>query len=113
MPEHRWGGHRWGGHRWGGDDRTGPRRPIGRRALLAAGLAGLALAAAPALAQQTHPLPRRGDYLPQAVLQAGPVADYAAKHLRKPPAGYGWYQLGHAFVMASVATGLIVEVVVL
>jgi Ni/Co efflux regulator RcnB len=86
---------------------------MGRRTLLAWSLAGLGLAAAPALAQQTHPLPRRGDYLPQEVLQAGPVADYASKHLRKPPAGYGWYQLGRAFVMASVATGLIVEVVIL
>ena len=27
--------------------------------------------------------------------------------------GYGWYQIGRAYVMASVATGLIVEVVVL
>lgn len=67
---------------------------------------------ATALAQE-HPLPRRGDYLPQDVLQAGPVADYAAHHLRKPPAGYGWYQVGRAYVMASVATGLIVEVVML
>jgi Ni/Co efflux regulator RcnB len=83
-----------------------------RRTLLRWSLIGLALAAAPALAQETHPLPRRGDYLPQAVQQAGPIADYAAKHLRKPPAGYGWYQIGRAYVMASVATGLIVEVVI-
>ena len=73
---------------------------------------GLALAATPALAQD-HPLPRRGDYLPQEVIQGGPIADYASKRLRKPPSGYGWYQVGRAFVMASVATGLIVEVVVL
>ena len=84
-----------------------------RRTLLGWGLIGLALAAAPALAQENHPLPRRGDYLPQGVLQGGPIADYAAKRLRKPPAGYGWYQLGRAYVMASVATGLIVEVVLL
>jgi Ni/Co efflux regulator RcnB len=83
-----------------------------RRTLLGWGLIGLAFAAAPALAQEA-PIPRRGDYVPQAVLQAGPIADYASKRLRKPPAGYGWYQLGRAFVMASVATGLIVEVVVL
>jgi hypothetical protein len=82
-----------------------------RRTLLIWGLAGLALTAAPALAQ--GPLPRRGDYLSQDVLQAGPIADYAGKHLRKPPSGYGWYQLGRAYVMASVATGLIVEVVIL
>ena len=84
-----------------------------RRTLLGWSLVCLALAAAPALAQETHPLPRRGDYLPQAVIQAGPINDYAAKHLRKPPAGYGWYQIGRAYVMASVATGLIVEVVLL
>lgn len=84
-----------------------------RRTLLKWSLVGLALAATPALAQETHPLPRRGDYLPPEVLQAGPIADYAGKHLRKPPAGYGWYQVGRAFVMASVATGLIVEVVLL
>jgi Ni/Co efflux regulator RcnB len=83
-----------------------------RRTLLTWSLIGLALAAAPALAQETHPLPRRGDTLPPEVMQAGPIADYASKHLRKPPSGYGWYQIGRAFVMASVATGLIVEVVI-
>jgi hypothetical protein len=83
-----------------------------RRTLLGWSLFGIALAAAPALAQESLPLPRRGDYLPQAVMQAGPIADYASKHLRKPPSGYGWYQIGRSYVMASVATGLIVEVVV-
>ena len=82
-----------------------------RRTLLAWGLAGLVLAAAPALSQD-RPLPRRGDTVPPEVMQGGPIADYASKRLRKPPAGYGWYQIGRAFVMASVATGLIVEVVI-
>ena len=82
-----------------------------RRTLLGSSLIGLMLAAAPAWAQETHALPRRGDYLPQDVQQAGPIADYASKHLRKPPAGYGWYQIGRAYVMASQANGLIVEVV--
>jgi hypothetical protein len=85
---------------------------LSRRQSLSLILAVLAAAPAIALAQE-HPLPRRGDYLPQEVLQAGPVANYGALHLRKPPAGYGWYQIGRAYVMASVATGLIVEVVVL
>jgi Ni/Co efflux regulator RcnB len=85
---------------------------LSRRASLSLILA--ALIGAPTLvAAQDHPLPRRGDYLPQEVLQAGPVANYGALHLRKPPAGYGWYQVGRAYVMAAVATGLIVEVVVL
>jgi hypothetical protein len=83
-----------------------------RRTLLRWSLIGIALAATPSLAQEPLPLPRRGDTLPQAIMQAGPIADYASKHLRKPPAGYGWYQIGRAYVMASVATGLIVEVVV-
>lgn len=91
---------------------------LSRRASLKIGLKviglGLTAAALPAAAlAQTHPLPRRGDYLPQEVLQGGPKVDYAAAHLRKPPVGYGWYQIGRAYVMASVATGLIVEVVVL
>ena len=84
-----------------------------RRTLIGWSLIGIALAAAPALAQDIHPLPRRGDHLPPEVVQAGPIADYAAKHLRKPPVGYNWYQIGRAYVMASVATGLIVEVVLL
>jgi len=82
----------------------------GRRTLLKWSLIGLALAAAPALAQDIHAIPRRGDRLPPEVVQAGPI-DYAAKHLRKPPVGYNWYQVGRAYVMASVATGLITEVV--
>lgn len=85
---------------------------LSRRASLSLILAAVIGAPAVALAEE-HPLPRRGDYLPQQVLQAGPVANYAALHLRKPPAGYGWYQAGRAYVMAAVATGLIVEVVVL
>jgi Ni/Co efflux regulator RcnB len=84
-----------------------------RRTLLTWSLIGLALAATPAIAQDSHALPRRGDHLPPDVQAAGPIADYAAKHLRKPPVGFGWYQIGRAYVMASVATGLITEVVVL
>jgi hypothetical protein len=82
----------------------------------------LALAGAPALtpvllagpaAAQSRPraLPQRGDYLPQDLLHAGPNVDAAAAHLRRPPAGYGWFSLGGVFVMASLASGLIVEVV--
>ena len=88
---------------------------LSRRAFSSLALA-LAIAgplAGAAQAQEPHALPRRGDYLPQDVLQGGPKVDYAAARLRKPPAGYGWYQLGRAYVMASVATGLIVEVVIL
>lgn len=86
-----------------------------RRTFLAWALLGAAapvLVSGPSRAQETH-APRRGDYLPQEILQAGPKVDYAAARLRKPPAGYGWYQIGRAYVMASVSTGLIVEVVLL
>jgi Ni/Co efflux regulator RcnB len=54
---------------------------------------------------------RRGDKLPAAVLQAGPTVDYAAQHLRRPPDGYGWFAVGGDMVMASLSSGLIVEVV--
>jgi hypothetical protein len=81
--------------------------------ILAAIIGAPALAASGSALAQEHPLPRRGDYLPREVLQGGPIANYGALHLRKPPAGYGWYQVGRAYVMAAVATGLIVEVVIL
>jgi Ni/Co efflux regulator RcnB len=45
------------------------------------------------------------------VLRAGPNIDHAAAHLRRPPAGYGWFSLNGAFVLASLSTGLVVEVV--
>ena len=83
-----------------------------RRTLLILAGAVVALLAAPGLAD-AQAIPRRGDYVPQDILSAGPKADYAAAHLRKPPAGYGWYQIGHAYVMAAIATGLITDVVVL
>lgn len=83
-----------------------------RRACLSL-IATLAVAAPVLALAQVHPLPRRGDYLPQAVLQQGPVANYGALRLRKPPVGYGWYQIGHTYVMANEGTGLIVEVVAL
>ena len=74
-----------------------------------------ALFATPVLAQQPQPIPipRRGDMVPPALMQAGPIANYQAMHLRKPPTGYGWYHIGRSYVMASEANGLIVEVVVL
>ena len=70
---------------------------------------------APSRAQQPLPIPipRRGDMVPPALMQAGPIANYQAMHLRKPPTGYGWYHIGRSYVMASEGNGLIVEVVVL
>jgi hypothetical protein len=54
---------------------------------------------------------RSGDMLPPAVLSAGPNVDYAAQHLRRPPQGYGWFALDGAFLLASLSSGLVVEVV--
>ena len=75
--------------------------------------AALALAPGLVLAQDAHPIPRRGEHVPQDILNAGPLPNYAGAHLRKPPVGYGWYQIGHAYVMASISTGLITDVVLL
>ena len=52
-----------------------------RRTLLILAGAALALAAAPGLAM-AQAIPRRGDYVPQDILAAGPKDDYAAAHLR-------------------------------
>lgn len=84
-----------------------------RRAALS--LIAAALLATPALAQppQPIPIPHRGGMVPPAIMQAGPIVDYKALRLRKPPAGYGWYHIGRSYVMASESNGLIVEVVVL
>jgi hypothetical protein len=72
------------------------------------------LLAAPAVAQaqpaKGHALPRRGDYLPPDLVKAGPNVDAAAQHLRRPPSGYGWFSLAGVFVLASLSSGLIVEV---
>jgi hypothetical protein len=93
--------------------------PVGRKGLARAfaamaimlAAAPVALPAAPASAQARRALPQRGDYLPAELLRSGPNVDYNAARLRRPPEGYGWFQLGSAFVLASLATGLIVEVV--
>ncbi|MDB5458615.1 MAG: hypothetical protein JWO72_356 [Caulobacteraceae bacterium] len=76
------------------------------------GAAAVVMAPTPAVAQaRGHALPQRGDYLPADLLKSGPNVDPAAAHLRRPPAGYGWFSLTGVFVLASVSTGLIVEVV--
>ena len=83
-------------------------------------LAALALAAAPILALTTaiHPAQaqahrrwQRGDVLPPSVLRAGPKLDYGAQRLRRPPEGYGWFTLDGDFMLASLSTGLVLEVV--
>jgi Ni/Co efflux regulator RcnB len=54
---------------------------------------------------------QRGQTLPAEVLRSGPNVDYAAQRLRQPPAGYGWFSLDGQLVLASLSSGLILEVV--
>ena len=70
----------------------------------------MATVAAPAWAQAARHW-RRGDVLPPEVLRSGPTVDYAAQRLRRPPDGYGWFTLNGAFLLASLSTGLVLEVV--
>ncbi len=72
---------------------------------------GLAAPTAAAAQARAHAQPERGDYLPPDLLHAGPNVDPAVARLRRPPEGYGWFQLRKAYVLASLQTGLIVEVV--
>jgi Ni/Co efflux regulator RcnB len=54
---------------------------------------------------------RRGSYLPPDY-QSFVVDDYWRYHLRRPPGGYRWVQAGDEFLLVSIATGLIFDVVV-
>jgi Ni/Co efflux regulator RcnB len=53
---------------------------------------------------------RRGTFLPPAY-QDYEVGDYQRFHLRRPPAGYHWVQVGGEFLLVSLSTGLIFDVV--
>jgi Ni/Co efflux regulator RcnB len=80
--------------------------------LVTSSVAGLLAAPSVAAAQvKGHAAPKRGDYLPPDLLASGPNVDEKAAHLRRAPSGYGWFSLGRIYVLASVMTGLIVEVV--
>ena len=54
---------------------------------------------------------RQGDKLPADALKAGPNVNDAAQRLRRPPSGYGWFALDGEFLLASLSSGLILEVV--
>jgi Ni/Co efflux regulator RcnB len=53
---------------------------------------------------------RRGSFLPPAY-QNYVVGEYWQYHLRRPPYGYHWVQVGGEFLLVSVSTGLIFDVV--
>ena len=52
---------------------------------------------------------RRGGYLPP-VDQSFVVGEYWRYHLRRPPAGYHWVQIGDEFMLISSSTGMIFDV---
>ena len=52
----------------------------------------------------------RGQYIPPEA-RGEMVGDFARYHLRRPPRGYYWYRTGDDFILASVATGVIFEVI--
>ena len=53
---------------------------------------------------------RRGAYLPPQYLSYV-IGDYWRFHLRRPPYGYEWVQVGSEFLLISVGTGLIFDVI--
>jgi len=53
---------------------------------------------------------RRGGYLPPEY-QGYVVQDYGRYHLRRPPYGYSWVQVGNELLLISASTGLIFDVV--
>ncbi|HUZ11967.1 MAG TPA: RcnB family protein [Caulobacteraceae bacterium] len=53
---------------------------------------------------------RRGGYLPPADEARG-VDDYWRFHLRRPPYGYRWVEVGNQYLLVSTSTGLIFDVV--
>jgi Ni/Co efflux regulator RcnB len=54
----------------------------------------------------------RGDHLPPAYRRNDyVVSDWRARHLRQPPRGYHWVRADDRYVLASVAGGLIAEII--
>jgi Ni/Co efflux regulator RcnB len=77
-------------------------------------LAGTLLASAPAFAAphwHDHSDWNKGGYMAHADWDHGQHIDYRQYHLRKPPRGYEWRNVGGRYVLAAVATGLIADIV--
>lgn len=56
---------------------------------------------------------RRGAYLPPSYRGRGYVVyDYGRYGLRPPPRGYYWYRDGNDYLLAALATGLILDVII-
>ncbi len=77
-------------------------------------LAGTLLASTAAYAGphwQDHSDWRSGGHMAHADWDHGQRLDYRHYHLRKPPRGYEWRNVGGKYVLAAVATGLIADIV--
>ena len=85
-------------------------RALCAAAVLMTWAASLALAAPTAAIAQANGGLKRGDILPEAS-RGQVVSDYQRWRLRRPPEGYAWYRVGGQFVMASMATGVIFDIV--
>ncbi len=53
---------------------------------------------------------RRGAYLPPSY-QGFVVDEYWRYHLRRPPFGYHWVQVGDDFLLVSVSSGVIFDII--
>ena len=54
---------------------------------------------------------RSGGHVGQDDWRRGRVIDYRVGHLRAPPPGYEWREVGGRYVLAAVATGLITDII--
>jgi Ni/Co efflux regulator RcnB len=53
----------------------------------------------------------RGERLPSSYRSSRYSVDYRRHNLRAPPRGYGWQRVDENYVLASLLTGLIVQVI--
>ncbi len=77
-------------------------------------LAGTLLASAPAFAGpqwHDHSDWKKGGYMAHSDWDHAPAVDYHQYHLRKPPRGYEWRNVGGRYVLAAIATGVIADIV--
>jgi hypothetical protein len=54
----------------------------------------------------------RGERLPAEFWRGHEIIDWRARHFREPPRGYHWVEVNGDFVLAALATGLILDVAV-
>ena len=53
----------------------------------------------------------RGERVDRNDWSRGERVDYRSRHLRRPPRGYEWRQVNGQYVLAAVATGLIMSII--